>query len=277
MDPMKPASQERVRVVQDFFTKDRQRWSREYSATDYDSRRYQLRATETLRMLEQRRGDNPGRLLDVGTGAGLQAGAAHALGYQVVGMDLTPAMIEGATAVDGPVWLVGAAEALPFAADSFDVVMMLGLIGYVSEPQGALERVKECLQPGGLLVVSFHNRETLFSLLSRAISYIPRKLWRLLRPTSRTKQGSTRDFYSDENRDWRRHEFRDMLQAAGYQPLEHVAVDFGRFRPFGVRIWPSTVDKWLSGIVEWVANRTPLTAIQAGGFTHVVLATPMSE
>jgi len=64
-------------------------------------------------------------VLDIGTGTGDVAFRARAQGHDVVGLDFSEAMIAGARRKDvkGAIqWVVGSAEALPFAENSFGCV-----------------------------------------------------------------------------------------------------------------------------------------------------------
>src|SRR5947209_1133788 len=69
------------------------------------------------------------KVLDVGCGTGVVAITAARRGARVCGLDLTPALLEHARenekiAACGPIeWIEGDAEHLPYADESFDVVV----------------------------------------------------------------------------------------------------------------------------------------------------------
>lgn len=85
--------------------------------------------------------DNPARVLDVGTGSGKAARllASRYPAAEVVGIDLSPAMIEEARRLlpdelAGRVrYEVADASALPFDADAFDLVVLLNMIPFFDE------------------------------------------------------------------------------------------------------------------------------------------------
>jgi 2-polyprenyl-3-methyl-5-hydroxy-6-metoxy-1,4-benzoquinol methylase len=98
------------------------------------------------------------RVLDVAAGTGLFGRAvAHAVS-SVTAVDITPEMIEHGrkrTQADGIRnldWQLGSAEALPFANESFDVVMSRYAIHHFAEPQAVLNEMSRVCKPGGLVV-----------------------------------------------------------------------------------------------------------------------------
>jgi len=119
-----------------------------------------------------------GAILDVGCGTGGFVAAAAECGRQVVGIDiasrwlvvarkrLTPAAKPGLHRQlhhrpNKPRLIAGCAESLPFADDSFPVVVADSLLEHVENPAQAMAEMIRVLQPGGMLVVWFPNRRWL--------------------------------------------------------------------------------------------------------------------
>jgi len=92
------------------------------------------------------------RLLDVCTGPGYAAAAAAERGAAAVGMDFSPTMVAQASRNYSRVrFLVGDAEAMPFASERFDAVITnFGLL-HLARPEQFLREAHRVLRPGGLV------------------------------------------------------------------------------------------------------------------------------
>jgi arsenite methyltransferase len=107
---------------------------------------------------------NPGdAVLDLGCGAGVDSLVAARLvgaGGRVVGLDLTPAMIERARGNQARLGLanltfqVGNAEALPFPDQDFDAVISNGVFNLTLDKEKALSEAHRVLKPGGRLLLA---------------------------------------------------------------------------------------------------------------------------
>jgi demethylmenaquinone methyltransferase/2-methoxy-6-polyprenyl-1,4-benzoquinol methylase len=103
------------------------------------------------------------RALDLATGTGDIAFELSTKGAQVVGLDVTPRMIELARAKSGsiplaPRFLVGDMLALPFLPASFDLVTTGYGLRNVPDLTGAVEEIRRVLRPGGHLLSLDFNR-----------------------------------------------------------------------------------------------------------------------
>ncbi len=116
-----------------------------------------------------------GRLLEVGSGAGLFLRAASRDGWEPAGVELSP---EGSSFARERLGLdvrTERAEAMSFAAASFDTAVMFDVIEHLFDPRAVLEATRRALRPGGLLVVTTPN----FDALSR---YALGVAWAVLNP-----------------------------------------------------------------------------------------------
>jgi SAM-dependent methyltransferase len=124
-------------------------------------------------------------VLDYGSGAGVFAAVASSRASFVVSMDLVERMIAshadgqlirlaeavGARAELGRVAkVVGDLEGFSGKADgTFDLVLAVAVLEYLSDPLAALGRLLDLVAPGGVLVFTVPNHRSLYRLLERNI------------------------------------------------------------------------------------------------------------
>lgn len=95
------------------------------------------------------------RVLDVGTGTGIAAAAARGDGRRIVGVDVAPRMLEIARAeVDGVAFADADFAALPFADESFDVVLASHALLFAADRTVALHEWLRVARGGGRLSLS---------------------------------------------------------------------------------------------------------------------------
>ena len=269
-----------------YFAKHSQSWEDRYTAEDFDSHHYRMRANIALRWLAALPIPPASWLLEVGCGAGVQSEAASRLGWRVIGADLSLGMVrQAAGSRTGPRWMCAAAAALPFRPRQFNVIMMLGVIGYTRDPAGVLALLRESLRPGGTLIISwassYLHHTILLRRISEFISAIPNAIY------LRAKAAVTRrptpphavdgGFYNEHNKYWDERQFCALLEEAGFRVTRRDAVNFGVLRFMDRRLWPERVDLLVTRFVEFVSRLPLLGFLRNTARGHVVMAVAASD
>ena len=100
------------------------------------------------------------RVLDVGCGSGRIAVALAALAAHVTGIDLTPAMLEQARALQDQAgvanieWIEADSTALPVADGAFDLVVSQAMFHHAADPAATLAEMRRACAPGGRIAVN---------------------------------------------------------------------------------------------------------------------------
>ena len=103
------------------------------------------------------------RVLDLGSGAGTDSlVAAQMVGPDghVTGIDMTPEMLDRARAsaaemgLDNVELVEGEVESLPFASESFDVVISNGVIDLIPDKESVFAEIHRVLRPGGRIQIA---------------------------------------------------------------------------------------------------------------------------
>lgn len=115
----------------------------------------------------------PSSVLEVGCGTGYFSRWLGAQGLAAVGLDLSPAMLAQAQALDGIPLVQGDARWLSFADGAFDPTAMVTTLEFLEQPREALAEALRVARCG--VVLGVLNRWSLLAL--------QRRLAGLLRPT----------------------------------------------------------------------------------------------
>ncbi len=209
-------------------------------ARAYYERNYEQPRTRHERALSLRRAvcldlvrSVPGSVLDLGCGPGALAVPLAFDGREVVAFDLSVEMVVAAKQklrnAPSASFCVGDAVALPFADETFDVIVSTGVLEYVPSIERALAELVRVLRPGGSLVATVSLPRTL-----------ERRVARLIGPwLVRLKSSGTVSSSSMFHRAYEADEFDGLVNAAGLEIRERR---FSCFAPFPVdAIYPPLV------------------------------------
>lgn len=111
-------------------------------------------------LLELSRPTGEDSVLDLACGPGLVACAFARQAGQVIGMDLTPAMLEQAAkrqqeqGLTNLAWQLGDVQTLPYADNSFSLVLTRYSFHHLLDPQQTLAEMIRVCRPGGRVLVA---------------------------------------------------------------------------------------------------------------------------
>jgi len=114
-------------------------------------------------------GFQPGaRVADLGCGSGIFTHLMRRQGYDCVGLDLSPKLVEiGRRNYPDVEFVEGDVEHLPFPTASFDGVLLSGIVHHLPDPSRCAAEVFRILRPGGRFVAFDPNRMNPFMWLYR--------------------------------------------------------------------------------------------------------------
>ena len=102
---------------------------------------------------------NTDTVLDVACGSGIVSCEFARIVSSVIGIDLTPAMIDQAKLLqqekklDNIAWEIGDVSKLPFGNDLFSLVVTRYSLHHMIEPQKIVEEMKRVCKPGGRVII----------------------------------------------------------------------------------------------------------------------------
>lgn len=186
-------------------------------------------------------GDLRGKaVLDVGCGDGTYAIEAAKRGATATGIDRAPDMIAAARArgvVSDARFVEGDALALPFADESFDLLVAVTLLCFVPDAEGAVREMARVLRPGGRIVPGDLGRLSTWALKRRVNGWLGSQTWR----------GA---------RFWTCDALRVLLRSAGLLPGTCAGCVY--LPPFEVCAWPmARLDRRLRGAAPPARTRGP--------------------
>jgi SAM-dependent methyltransferase len=112
--------------------------------------------------------DRGARVADLGCGSGVFTDLLRQRGYNSIGLDLSPKLIElGRRKFPGIEFIEGDVEHLPFPAQSLDGILLSGIVHHLPDPARCASEAFRVLRPGGRFVAFDPNRMNPFMWLYR--------------------------------------------------------------------------------------------------------------
>ncbi len=114
------------------------------------------------------------RVLDVGSGQGIDLAHFALEGARAVGIDLTPRHVEltrahlAALSLEAET-LIADAERLPFRDQAFDWISSNGVLHHTPDIRAALREIRRVLRPGGEIRVVLYNRSSVHYWIGQVV------------------------------------------------------------------------------------------------------------
>ena len=169
------------------------------------------------------------RVLDVATGPGYAAAAAHARGASVVGVDVATAMVQLAgSRYPGIDFRAADAETLPFEDGSFDAVVSNFIVPHLGRPEQAVGELARVLEVGGALALTTWDQPERMRLLGLFLEAIARAG---ATPPQDIPPGPPFFRFSDDQ------EFDALLRGSGLTDVKVTTIGFNHRAETADAIW----------------------------------------
>jgi D-aspartate ligase len=267
-----PAPDAPQQAVDRYFDTAADYWSRVYGGHELPGLVYR----ERMRLVSRwaRQCDLPAGVeaLDVGCGAGLMSVELAEAGFSVTATDSSPAMVRSAAALVEHRGLTeriaihrADARRLPFLDGQFDLIVALGLLPWLQDPETVVTELVRVLAPGGCMILTADNRHR----LNRVVDPRESPLAAFLRPAKRAllpaRNGRDPGVVSYRHSP---REVDEMLRRAGLQVVRHATVGYGPFTIMSRQVLPDPVGVSLHVRLQRAAGRHP--ALRTTGWHYVV-------
>jgi ubiquinone/menaquinone biosynthesis C-methylase UbiE len=263
-----------------YFTKEALYWEEIYQGQGVKEVIHQRRLQLTLEMIDSICPPVGSRTLDVGCGAGMVATALAEKNYIVDAIDPVQVMVDLTRAratrhgVESRVLSnVGDVCSLPFADDTFAIVVALGVLPWLPSIKEPLKEMRRVLKSDGHMIVTVDNTWALrwfFDPLTNPI----------LRPTAELTKSIFRRFGCEvPPTGWHprsRARFDKAMKAAGIEKVSSETLGFGPFTCFNRELLPQQVGLKVHGAMQYLADR-PVPVFRGLGSHYLVMAKKRAE
>jgi ubiquinone/menaquinone biosynthesis C-methylase UbiE len=267
------------KLVDNFFHASASEWRDLYNRPGVFEVIHQERRDAVLALVDKLALARESSALEIGCGAGLTSVALAKHGYVVNAVDSVAAMVDLTRQAAAEAGVgeritaqVGDIAQLPFSANSFSMVLALGVTPWLHSIQPALREITRVLRPEGYLIVNADNRWRLNYALDPQCfpgSVTMRRRVRTLleRCGLRKPKPNKPSLYMYSHR-----EFDSVLAAAGLKKLEGRTMGFGPFSFFNRKVFSESFGIKVHHNLQRLADRG-FPVLRSTGTQYLVLAT----
>lgn len=214
---------------------------------------FQLRHAAVLKMVKDLLLPKNAFALEVGCGAGLATVELARLGYIVQAVDPVKNMLNltrhnaaEAEVSDKVSPCLGDVCNLHFAENTFDLVIAVGVLQWLSAPRGAVLEMKRVAKSGGYLIMTFLNSWELGRILDplrNPLLFPIRALAKRVLGASGFYDGDRKPANQAAQMDWYSiKDFESLVASQGLEPIQVTTVGFEPFTYFGKRVLSDSSD-----------------------------------
>jgi D-aspartate ligase len=265
----------RQAAVDHYFDQGAHYWLDVYRRAGLQPLIYRQRMETVLQWVEDLALPAGARVLDVGTGAGLLSAELAQRGFHVTATDTSVEMVKKAGEHARHVGVLDAmrirysdAHELPFADEQFDLVVALGLLPWLHDPQRAINEMVRVLRPGGWIALTADNRARLNFLVE------PREhplLYPVKMARRAAKPGPSGVTASAASRLHLPGEVELMLRSSGAVPARRTTIGYGPFTFLGRPVLGDAIGVRLHRQLEDLSRRR-VPALRRLGWHYLVAA-----
>lgn len=211
---------ESTMIAKDYFDSLASQWSSKYSGKKHFRRRLDL-----LLSLIRKPQNCSTEVLDFGCGSGVYLEVLSRLGYRMYGVDNSPNMVNECLNRISPLkdCRVELIDGLDFHGDYlshvFDCIICLGVLEYLDRPKNLLERLTSAVCPGGDIILSVPNHQSILRKVEIFIHdhRVSFSRFRALKPI--TSDGS---YLTYQRHQFTKRELDQMMAAFGFESCRTV-------------------------------------------------------